>query len=104
VLTLIHPGSDLHRLGGHFSYYRPALYFEIIIVFLVVLAALDTTTHLIWCFVIGVAFIVGPGLFASFHQLELGQLVGAGMVVVLLLGLRLYKEPHPKQATGNSGP
>jgi hypothetical protein len=95
VMALARPWGRFHHLGGTFGYYEWPALVELVLVIFAMFTVWKTTKHHLVVTLIGAGFAFVPASFEAIHQLQLGHLVSAGMVVVLLLGLRLYKEPHP---------
>jgi hypothetical protein len=97
AIVLWHPG-DLHNWWNVFGFFGVGalIQFGIAVTGLVTSwPAWTSPTQRVGAVTVTLVFILGPAAFLAFDQIELGQLIGAGLVVVLLLGMRLFTRPFP---------
>ena len=97
AIVLLHPGN-LGTWLNTFGFFRIGAFIQLVLV----VAALVTSWR-VWsssaqrvgALVVAVVFVLGPAAFFAVDQLELGHLLGAGLVIALLLGMRLFMRPYP---------
>ncbi len=97
--TVLHAG-ELRHVFGTFGFYDFSAAVIALVFAWAVWMVWDTRAKT--AMIVGaIGFILVPGSFFSFHHLQLGLLVGAGMIVVVLLALRLFPLPRSWQSELN---
>lgn len=97
AVALWHPGH-LDSWWNVFGFFRVGSLIQLGIVLVGLVAswpAWSNPMQRVRAIIVALVFMLAPAAFRAFDQIELGMLIAAGLVVVLLLGMRLFTRPFP---------